>query len=62
MAEAPPPEIKNRRSCNRVKALVTFGKGTSSFSDSADVSSHDLSPNPKRLAANTFFFKRALQG
>jgi hypothetical protein len=56
MAETPPPGVKSLLSCNRVKALLTFGEGASFSSDSAEVSSHDPSPDLERLAANTFFF------
>jgi hypothetical protein len=61
MAEAP-LGVKNRRSCSRMKTFLMFGEGVISSSDSSavDMPSHDLSPDPERLAANTFFFLREL--
>jgi hypothetical protein len=62
MAEAPPPGFKSRHSCSRVKTFLMFGEGVISSSDSyaVDVPSHDPSPDPERLTANTFFFLREL--
>ena len=62
MAEALPPGVKSRRSCNRMKIFLMFGGGVTSFSDSSavDVPSHDPSPDPERVAANTFFFLQEL--
>jgi hypothetical protein len=61
MAEAPPPGFKSLLSCNRVKALLTFGEGASSSSVSVEESSPDPSLDPERRAANTFFFLRELR-
>jgi hypothetical protein len=58
MVETPPPGVKNHRSCNRVKIFLMFGDGMTSSLDysAADMPSHDLSPDPERTAAITFFF------
>jgi hypothetical protein len=61
MAEAPPPGVKSFFSCNRVKALLTFGEGAISSSVSAEESSPDPSPDPERRAATPFFFLRVLR-
>ena len=62
MAEAPPPGVKSRRSCNLVTTFLMFGDGVTSSSESSatDAPSHDPSPYPERTAANTFFFLRKL--
>jgi hypothetical protein len=60
MAEAPPPRVESLLSCDRVKALLTFGEEAISSSDSAEESSPDPSPNPECRAANNFFFLREL--
>jgi hypothetical protein len=62
MAETPPPGVKSRRSYNRVKIFLMLGDRVTSSSESsaADVRSHDPSPDPERVAANTFFFLQEL--
>ena len=57
MTDDPPPGVSNRRSYKRVKALLRFGKGVASFSDSfaADSSTHNPSPDLDRSTAGTRF-------
>jgi hypothetical protein len=58
MAEAPPPGVKSFFSCNRVKALLTFGEGASSSSVSAEESSADPSPDPEPRGVDLEIFIR----